>query len=49
MPYPLFKGYSSALIALENQSMAKLMGVIAVSQGGGEAYTTLYNALIGSN
>lgn len=45
MPYPLFKGYTAALIALENQAMAKLMRVIAVSQVGGDDYKQLYNAL----
>lgn len=49
MPYPQFKGYSAALAKLENQSMAKLMGVIAVSNAGGEAYQQLYNALTGQN
>lgn len=49
LPYPQFKGYTQALIALEDQSLAKLMSVVAVAQGGNaEAYEQLYNALTGN-
>lgn len=49
MPYPQFKGYSAALASLDNQALAKLMGVITVSREGGEPYMQLYNALTGNS
>lgn len=49
MPYPQFKGYSTALANLEDKALAKLMGVINVAQTGGEPYAQLYNALTGNS